>query len=167
LATIFLLKADTNDLLDEDCETPHLPPMKPPYRIETESKTPLLVHSIDEVDSTLEELQQQYLTKGPTSVVITEAEKDFELTDQIGLGLGIDPTFVLIQIAPCDGEYYFAVGDELAKGSVEFFGAGEFIVVERRNFIPWPLVRQVVQEFLEHNRRTTLVRWEDCFGHEA
>src|SRR5262245_57637111 len=140
--------------------------MTPPYCLETDVE-PIVFRSVDELDSTLERLQREYTTKGPTSVVISEAGKKFGTGDEIGLGLGLDPTFVLIQIAPCDGEYYFSVGDDAAAGSVEFFGAREIIVVDRLHFVPWQMVRVAIREFLEYGRRTKLLRWQDSFGQPA
>jgi hypothetical protein len=139
--------------------------MTPPYRIET-GAAEFVCYSLDELDSTIEQLQRELIAEGPTSVVISEAG-DARLGDEIGLGLGIDPTFVLIQIAPCDGEYYISAGNADSVGNVEFFGARELIVVDRRHFVPWRVVRGAVREFLEHGRFTKMVRWLDCHGQPA
>lgn len=138
--------------------------MKPPYRIETDVDPPIRCHSIEDVDSNLARLQQEYLGRGVTSVVISESEQEFGHGDEIGLGLGCDPTFILVQVVPCDGEYYISAGDPDAEGEVTFYGARELINVERRNFVPWSLVRQSVREYLEHHRRSDLIGWRDWSG---
>jgi hypothetical protein len=141
--------------------------LTPPFRIETDAIDPLFCRSVEELDSALERLQQAYIPKGPTSVVISEADKEPACGDEIGLGLGVDPTFMLIQIAPCDGEYFISCGEKASAGSVEFRGAREVIVVDRRHFVPWRLVRGAVREFVEHGRRNKSLRWQDCFGRPA
>ncbi len=55
--------------------------MTPPYRIETDAVDPLICRSLDELDATIERLQQTYVAKGPTSVIISEAAKEYASGD--------------------------------------------------------------------------------------
>jgi hypothetical protein len=141
--------------------------MKPPYQIETDAISPILCDSAEELDSILERLHREHLRKRPISVVVSQAGRVYGDGDEIGLGLGLDPTFILINVAPCDGEYYISAGDPAAKGDVIFYGAREHIVVERRNFVPWGSVRQAVREFVDDGLRSRLFRWNDCSGRDA
>lgn len=94
----------------------------------------------------------------PTSVVIPVGGHE------IDLGVGIDPTFISVQIAPCDGEYYVSAGDASADGYGEFFGAGEYMAFDRKHFVPWPLIRIAVREFVEYRRLSDSIRWVDWSG---
>ena len=85
----------------------------------------------------------------------------------VTIGLGTDPTFVLVNVEPCDGEWYISVGDESAKGWADFFGCGNHTPFERRTFVPLSVARRAVREFVQQGRRATVIRWHDWAGRPA
>ena len=140
--------------------------MKPPFWIEADAKLPLTCHSVDGLISTLEDLQRAYLSKSMTSVGIHEAGKSFGEGDIVGIGIGIDPTYVTILVKPCDGEFYESVGDHRAGDEFVLGGFCNPVHVDWSRLVPWRLAVQAVREFVEFGRRTASIRWLDCEGKE-
>jgi len=141
--------------------------MKPPFEIQTDAYTPLICDSLEELTSTLDNLQLAYLSKSPTSIGIGEAGKPFGESDIIAVGIGLDPTYITIMIKPCDGEYYLSAGDSRAAGTIMLGGFCEPAYFDRSSFVSWSLVLRAVREFVEFSRRTTMIRWHDWSGDEA
>ena len=141
--------------------------MNPPLWIVTDARTPITCQSLDDLIVTLDDLQRAYLSKSPTSVGISEAEKAFGEGDIIGVGIGIDPTYVVINIKPCDGEFYQSAGDPRAAGTMQLGGFCEPVYMDRNCFVPWPLALQAVREFVEFGRRTASICWHDWSGREV
>ncbi len=83
------------------------------------------------------------------------------------VGLGADPTFVMVQVEPFDGEYYLSVGDAGATDSVGFGGCGNWTPFHRRNFVPFAEAMRAVREFVRDQRRTENIRWENGEGMPA
>lgn len=127
-----------------------------------DAQPPIRCHSIQEVDATLDALHRNALGKTPPLTVAIEV-----FGHEVDLGLGTDPTFLHLQIQPCDGEYYLAVGD-LTEGEVKmFYGAGQDSYWEPKNLIPLELARSAARFFVEHQRRCPLVRWQDWKGQDV
>lgn len=114
--------------------------MNPPFEIETDAYTPLTCDSFDELISTLDDLQLAYLSKCPTSIGISEAGKASGQGDIIGVGIGMDPTYITLMIKPCEGEYYLSAGDPLAAGTIMLGGFCNPAYLDRSSFVAWCLV---------------------------
>ena len=96
-----------------------------------EGKPPNRCRSLAEVDAALDKLHREAdPTKDPLAVAI----KVFG--HEIDTGLGTDPTFLCLQIEPCDGEYYLAVGENTDGATRMFYGAGHDSYWGPKNMIP-------------------------------
>jgi hypothetical protein len=128
-----------------------------------ERQPPILCRSADEVDAALDDLQQRYAGKAtPLAVAIGI------LGHEVDVGIGADPTFLMLQMAPCDGEYYLAVGDESRSGeATRFYGAGQDSYWEPKNLVPAEIARAAVRHFIEHQQRSPRVRWQDWGGRDV
>lgn len=126
-----------------------------------DGKPPIVCHSVQEVDAALDRLHREADPKHPLAVAI----KVFG--HEIDLGLGADPTFLCLQIEPCDGEYYLAVGDQTEGGPRMFYGAGQDSYWHPKNLIPLESARSAVRFFIEHQRGSPAVRWQDWDGRDA
>ena len=125
-----------------------------------ESAAPIRCRSVAEMDAALDRLHAEHLrsaASGPplaVSVVIPGYEID--------TGLGADESYLCVQVEPCDGEYYIALRDEPAEGeSRMFYGAGQDSYWEPKNLIPLPAARAAARYFVEHQRRSPMLRWQD------
>jgi len=78
--------------------------------------------------------------------------------------LGSDPTFVIVNTQPCDGEYWISVGDELAKGFAAFQGCGDYQEIAQKHLIPLESARLAVREFVRSGVRSPEVSWVDWAG---
>jgi hypothetical protein len=113
------------------------------------------------MDAALDRLHAEHLrsaASGPplaVSIVIPGYEID--------TGLGADVSYVHLQVEPCDGEYYLAIADgAVADGeSRMFYGAGQDSYWEPKNLIPLSAARGAVRYFVEHQRRSPSLRWQD------
>jgi hypothetical protein len=126
-----------------------------------DTKPPIKCRTLDEVDATLDLLNEPANVDLPLAVAI----KLFG--HEIDVGLGADPTFLCLQIDPCDGEYYLAVGDQHDGMTRRFFGAGQDSYWEPKNLIPLNTARSAVRYFIAHQRGISNVRWHDWTGREA
>jgi hypothetical protein len=127
-----------------------------------ESKPPIRCRSLQEVDATLDKLHREAdPTKDPLAVAI----KVFG--HEIDTGLGTDPTFLCLQIEPCDGEYYLAVGEQTEGETRMFYGAGQDSYWQPKNLIPTEEARSAVRYFIEHQQRAPAVGWQDCDGRDV
>ena len=119
-------------------------------------KPPIECSSLEEVDAVLDKLHQGV---DPTKVPLMVAIKVFG--HEIDMGLGTDPTFICLQIEPCDGEYYLAVGDQVKGERRMFYGAGQDSYWEPENLIPLESSRSAARHFIQHQLRSPDVRWQD------
>jgi hypothetical protein len=83
---------------------------------------------------------------------------------RLDIGLGMDPSFLIVNTQPCDGEYWSAVGDESASGAVDVFGCGNHQAVDSRNLIPLADARRALRAFVETGIKSPLLSWEDWSG---
>jgi hypothetical protein len=119
-------------------------------------KPPIKCRSLAEVDAALDKLHREADPgKDPVAVAI----KVFG--HEIDTGLGTDPTFLCLHIEPCDGEYYLAVGEQTQGESRMFYGAGDDSYWQPKNLIPLQEARAAVLYFIEHQKRSPYVRWQD------
>jgi hypothetical protein len=72
-----------------------------------EHEKPVTCRSLEEVDTLLDRLHRE---ADPTECSLAVAIKVFG--HEIDMGLGTDQTFLCLQIEPCDGEYFLAVGEQ-------------------------------------------------------
>ncbi len=106
-----------------------------------DDRPPVACYSLKEVDAALDKLLREAdPTKEPLSVVI----KVFG--HEIDMGLGTYPTFLCLQIDPCDGEYYLVVGEQTEGETRMFYGAGQDSYWQPKNMIPLEAARH----FIEH-----------------
>ncbi len=124
-------------------------------------KPPIHCDSTTELDTALDRLHLDCEPKYPILVCIDLPEH------RLDIGLGADPTFLIVNTQPCDGEYWISVGDRRASGVGDFFGCGTHQQVERRHFIPFSLARQAIREFVQTKKRSALIQWEDWAGDPA
>jgi Immunity protein Imm1 len=124
-----------------------------------ERKPPIRCHSVTEVDAALDKLHRE---ADPTRDPLAVAIKVFG--HEIDTGLGTDPTFLCLQIEPCDGEYYLAVGDQTDGKTRMFYGAGQDSYWKPINLIPLEAARSAVRYFIEHQKRSPSLRWHDWNG---
>ncbi len=127
-----------------------------------ERKPPIRCRSLAEVDTVLDKLNREAdPTKDPLAVAI----KVFG--HEIATGLGTDPTFLCLQIEPCDGEYYLAVREQVEGETRRFYGAGQDSYWQPENMIPLAAARSAVRYFIEHQKRSPSVRWQDWKGRDV
>lgn len=127
-----------------------------------ERKPPIKCRSLEEVDATLGKL---HLEADPKKVPLAVAIKVFG--HEIDTGLGTDPTFLCLQIEPCDGEYYLAVGEQMEGETRTFYGAGQDSYWQPKNLIPLEEARSAVRHFIEHQERSPSTRWQDWDGRDV
>jgi hypothetical protein len=127
-----------------------------------ERKPPIRCGSLEEVDAALDKLHRE---ADPTKCPLAFAIKVFG--HEIDAGLGTDPTFLCFQIEPCDGEYYLAVGEQTEGEPRMFYGAGQDSYWHPKNLIPLETARSAVRYFIENQRRSPSVRWQDWNGREV
>jgi hypothetical protein len=120
-----------------------------------EDTPPIRCTSLGEMEAILRGLHGNCHPEKPICVVIEVPHY------QINLGLGTDPTFVMIHVEPYDGEYYITVGDPEAGGDVGFHGCGNWTPFDCRSFIPFNDALAVVREFVRDQQRSARVRWEN------
>jgi immunity protein Imm1 of predicted polymorphic toxin system len=136
-----------------------------PNRIDiyyADSKPPIRCSSLEEVDAALDKLHHE---ADPTKCPLTVAIKVFG--HEIDMGLGTNRTFIHLQIEPCDGEYYLAVGDEIDGETRRFYGAGQDSYWEPKNLIPLEHARSAVRYFIQHQLRSPEIRWQDWKGRDV
>jgi hypothetical protein len=121
-----------------------------------ERKPAIRCRSLGEVEAALDKLHRE---ADPRREPLAVAIKVFG--HQICMGLGADPTFLCLNIDPCDGEYYLAVGEQTGGETRMFFGAGQDSYWEPKNMIPLEAARSAVRYFIEHQERSPAVRWQD------
>lgn len=80
---------------------------------------------------------------------------------QIHIGLGSDPTFLIVDVEPFDGEYYISVGETEAVGYKDFYGCGNHTPFDTRNFIPFEPALAAVCEFVADQKRSVNIAWEN------
>jgi hypothetical protein len=127
-----------------------------------ERKPPIRCRSLQEVDAALDKLHREV---DPTKDPLTVAIKVFG--HEVCIGLGADPTFLCLQIEPCDGEYYLAVGEQTQGETRRFYGAGQDSYWKPKNLIPLVEARAAVRYFIEHQGRSPSLRWQDWNGRDV
>lgn len=123
---------------------------------------PVTCRSVAEVDAVLDRLHREV---DPQKCPLAVAIKVFG--HEIDMGLGADPTFLCLQVEPCDGEYYLAVGQESEGDLRMFFGAGQDSYWHPKNLIPLEDARFAARYFIEHQARSPSVRWQDWDGRDV
>ncbi len=125
-------------------------------------KPPIRCRSLQEVDAALDKLHSEAnQTRDPLAIAI----KVFG--HEIDTGLGTDATFLCLQIEPCDGEYYLAVGDQTEGETRRFEGAGQDSYWQPKNMIALEAARSAVRYFIEHQQRCPSVRWQNWDGRDV
>ena len=127
-----------------------------------ERNPPIRCGSLEEVDAALDKLHREH---DPSQSPLAVAIKVFG--HEIDMGLGADPTFLCLQMEPCDGEYYLAVGQEIDGEPRMFYGAGQDSYWRPKYLIPLEAARSAARYFIEHQRRSPQVRWEDWNGRDV
>jgi len=127
-----------------------------------ERKPPIRCRSLAEVDAALDKLHRE---ADPARDPLAVAIKVFG--HEIDTGLGTDPTFLCLQIEPCDGAYYLAVGDQTEGETLMFYGAGQDNYWQPKNLIPLQDARAAVRYFIEHQQRSPCIRWQDWNGRDG
>jgi hypothetical protein len=128
----------------------------------SERERPIRCRSLQEVDLALDKLHSDAdLARTPLAIAIKV------LGHEINTGLGTDSTFLCLQIEPCDGEYYLAVGDQTEGEARRFEGAGQDSCWQPKNMIPLEAARSAVRYFIEHQERSPFVRWQDWNGRDV
>jgi hypothetical protein len=127
-----------------------------------EGKPPIRCYSLQEVDAALDKLHRE---SDPAKCPLAVAIKVFG--HEIDMGLGTDLTFLCLQMEPCDGEYYLAVGEETKGKTRTFCGAGQESYWDPKNLIPLETVRSAVRYFIEKQERSPFVRWQDWSGKDV
>lgn len=127
-----------------------------------DGKPPIECRSLEEVDAALDKLHRE---ADPKKCPLSVAIKVFG--HEIDMGLGTDPTFLCLQIEPCDGEYYLAVGERTDGKTRMFYGAGQDSYWHPKNLIPLAVARSAVRYFIEHQGRSSSVRWQDWNGRDV
>jgi hypothetical protein len=84
-----------------------------------EREPPIRCRSLEEVGAALERLHR---AADPAKCPLAVAIKVFG--HAVCMGLGTNPTFLCLQIEPCDGEYYLAVREQTEGETRMFYGAG-------------------------------------------
>lgn len=121
-----------------------------------EAKPPLACHSIEDVDDAINKLHNSHdPSRDPLAIAIKV------LGHEIDTGLGCNETFLFVQIDPCDGEYYIAVGDRTDDEVRMFYGAGQDSYWHAKNLIPLESAKAALRYFLEHQKICPAVRWQD------
>src|SRR5262249_33885983 len=121
-----------------------------------ERKPSITCKSIKQVDLALDNLHREVdPTKCPLCVSIAV------FGHQVLTGLGVDQSFVCINIEPCDGEFYLTVGEQPAGEAKMFWGAAQDSYWNPKNLIPYKKARAAVRYFIKHQRRYPSVRWQD------
>jgi hypothetical protein len=131
-----------------------------------ENQPPIRCESVAELDAALDRLHWACEPSQPILVCIDLPQH------RLDIGLGADPTFVIVNTQSCDGEYWITVADDAVagvqiRGSVDFFGCGNHQEMARRNLIPAGVARQVIRNFVVSGQRSASVFWEDWSGELA
>jgi hypothetical protein len=121
-----------------------------------DQQPPIKCCSITELDAVLDKLHRE---ADPTTHPLAVAIQLFG--HQITMGLGTNPTFLVVAMAPCDGEYYVAVGDQTEGETLMFYGAGQDSYWPPKNMIPLDAARSAARYFVEHQKRSPSLRWQD------
>ncbi len=138
--------------------------MTEPKHIElyfAEAQPPILCGSLCELDMQLDRLHEEC---DPASPICAEIRVGGFAID---VGLGIDPTFICIQVEPFDGEYYQSVGDPAAEGCVDFYGCGNHTPIDLRTLVPASAIRDAVRLFIANRTLLGSFKWEDWAGETA
>jgi immunity protein Imm1 of predicted polymorphic toxin system len=126
-----------------------------------DDKPPVHCESLVDLDTTLDRLHRNCDPRYPILVCIDLP------THRLDMGLGSNPTFVIVNTQPCDGEYWISVGDERARGVTAFHGCGAHQEYDNRHLVPLELARAAIREFVRSGRRTPEILWEDWAGRRA
>jgi hypothetical protein len=122
---------------------------------------PVHCESLADLDATLDRLHGECDPRYPILVCIALPEH------RLDIGLGADPTFLIVNTQPCDGEYWISVGDERAEGHADFYGCGTHQQLARRHFIHLEMARQAIREFVRTGRVGPGIQWQDWAGRAA
>jgi len=120
-----------------------------------ESLPPIECSSVAEVNLILDRLDAQCGPNAPILVCIDTPTHRFDI------GLGTDPTFVIVNTQPCDGEFWISRGDPAATGRQDFYGCGVHQQVDVRNLIPMTAAREALNMLMTSGQRWSGVHWED------
>jgi len=127
-----------------------------------EHKPPIRCRSLAEVDAALDKLHRE---ADASNAALAVAIKVFG--HEIDTGLGAERTFLCLQIEPCDGEFYLAVGEQTEGETKMFYGAGQDSYWQPKNLVLLEAARSAVRYFIEHQKRSPCVRWQDGNGRDV
>lgn len=123
-----------------------------------DGQAPLVFHSWGQVEAGLLRLHHETPPDYPVCVVVSIPR--FEII----LGLGIDPTFVMVNVEPFDGEYYTSLGDPEAVGWTGYYGVGGHTPFPNNSLIPFVEALTAIRDFLCEQQRSQRIRWQDWSG---
>jgi len=124
-----------------------------------ETSPPLACFKSDEVLNKLNELSNSVkIEDAPTTAVV-----NFKGNELI-IGLGIDPSFLCIQIFPCDGEFYTSIGNEKPGKEIMSYGAGQDSYWDSENLIPFANALMAIEYFIENEKLSPKVKWKKGNG---
>ena len=123
-----------------------------------ENEEPVEVHSIEELDSTIDHAAEHARSEGRPNIILIETANGNSLT----IAVGADETVLCFNYGHNDPPYFVSQGNSDADYPV--FTA--FVAMEhhteylRRNVIPLDIGRAAVREFLGEADLPKIVRWE-------
>lgn len=124
-----------------------------------EENAPMECFSAEEVIVKLSELSNSIeIEDAPVTAIVNSNG------NELILGLGIDPTFLCIQIYPCDGEYYTSVGGEKPGKEIMSYGAGQDSYWDSENLIPFKKALKAVTFFIDNEKLFSEVKWKNWDG---
>jgi hypothetical protein len=121
-----------------------------------EDAAPMECASLAELDSVLDAIHRE--ASLPILVCVDLPEH------RLDIGLGMDPSFLIVNTQPCDGEFWRALGDRQSGESVDVFGCGVHQQVDSQYLIPLADARRALRAFVETGTRSPLLSWADWSG---
>jgi hypothetical protein len=121
-----------------------------------EDAAPIECATLAELDSVLDAVHAA--ASSPILVCVDLPEH------RLDIGLGMDPSFLIVNTQPCDGEYWVALGDGPAGDELDVFGCGVHQTVNSQYLIPLSDTRRALRAFVETGIRSPLLSWEDWSG---
>jgi hypothetical protein len=112
--------------------------------------------SVDDLDKWLDEFTTSYSEDLPTIITIDMHDH------QVGIGVGLQQSFVHIEHVSGLSPYLITVSDNVSDGYVAFLLHGQHHTeIPKRNLIPAFQARQIVREFCVTGNRSTNAKWEE------
>jgi len=118
----------------------------------------IALHSWEQVEAELRQLHRETPPDYPICVVVSIPGYE------IILGLGTDPTFVMVNVEPFDGELYTLLGDPEAADWTDYYGIGRHTPFPNNSLIPFEEALTATREFVCEQQRCARIRWQDWSG---